>query len=65
MQEHNWLLDCIKEVDAAAKQQGITGLINGLNHVLKVYAMEASSSVPERDRLLEHFEEIQTSESVI
>ncbi|MGC3938137.1 hypothetical protein ACOTTU_10045 [Roseobacter sp. EG26] len=54
MQEHNWLLSVIADLNAYAEDQNIVGLVEGLQLVIYEYAKEAELSASEKEALMRH-----------
>ncbi len=53
MHEHKWLLDAVDDLRSYAEDQGIPGLVEGLQNVLVQYAQEVAMDDEARLRLFE------------
>ncbi|MGC3938134.1 hypothetical protein ACOTTU_10020 [Roseobacter sp. EG26] len=53
MKEHHWLVSVVRELNAYAEDKKISGMTDGLRHILHEYALEAGLSEAEKAALLE------------
>lgn len=52
MKNHHWLLDIVKEMSEFSKENELTGMMTGLQHVLETYATEVTSNEEERQKIV-------------